>query len=154
MFRHATLAALLTLAPPALAQSPFEMPRADPSPLPGAAPSPNSPLDGLFTELFNRAQPHLDGLARDMGGLLGEYAPVFEELTGLMDDISNYEMPPERLANGDILIRRKAGAPPPPPLKELPNLLPKGGQSAPTVPPQAAPGTPTFTQPSGAQIEL
>ena len=54
-----------------------------------------------------------------------EYRPAMEELSRLMDDIGNYEMPPERLPNGDILIRRKADAPPPPPLGDLPGQQPR-----------------------------
>jgi hypothetical protein len=37
-----------------------------------------------------------------------------ESLLALMDDIGNYQ-PPERLPNGDILIRRKPDRPLPPP---------------------------------------
>ena len=168
MSRHAILTALFLAAAgaiPALAQTaaPFDMPRADEAPpatggtggdpfrFPDRAPSSeNNPLDELLNNMLERAQPHLEGLARDMGGLFDEYAPVLEELGNLMDDIGNYEMPPERLANGDILIRRKAGAPPPPPLEQLPNFVPKGDGPQ----PPAQPGAPVVTAPDGSQIEL
>lgn len=164
MIRRATLAACLAvLASSAGAQTvepaPFQMPKADET----APTSPNSgdrfqlpsrdpsgeanPIDEFLNELLGRAQPHLEGLARDVGGLMDEYAPVFEELSKLMDDIENYQLPPERLPNGDILIRRKADAPPPPPLEELPNFLPKGS----TIP---APGKPVVTPPNGSQVDL
>lgn len=142
MSRFALTAALaLSLAAPALAQgTPFEMPRAD-EPPPGAERPYELPdsdggglLEGLLNDFITRAQPHLEGLARDMGGLMEDYRPVFEELSKLMDDIGNYQMPPERLPNGDILIRRKPDAPPPPPLGDLQNLLPDGG-TKPALPP-------------------
>lgn len=142
MSRFALTAALaLSLAGSALAQgTPFEMPRAD-DPPPGTDASPELPdseggslLEGLLNDFVTRAQPHLEGLARDMGGLMEDYRPVFEELSKLMDDIGNYQMPPERLPNGDILIRRKADAPPPPPLGDLQNLLPEPAPG-PALPP-------------------
>lgn len=142
MSRFALIAALaLSLAGSALAQgTPFEMPRADDPPsgadrpyeLPGE--DGGGLLEGLLNDFVTRAQPHLEGFARDMGGLMEEYRPVFEELSKVMDDIGNYQMPPERLPNGDILIRRKADAPPPPPLEDLQNLLP---ERAPALPPPA-----------------
>ena len=141
-------------------ETPFEMPRAD-DPPPGAPSDPlrfpdiqrapgeaPSPLDELMNNMLRRAQPHLEDLARDMGGLVNDYAPVFEELGRLMDDIGNYELPPERLPNGDILIRRKAGAPPPPPLEELPNFLPRDRS------PGTAPEGETLPQTPSGQVEL
>ena len=106
--------------------TPFEMPRADDAAPGGTAPAP-SPLDELMENIFSRAQPHLEGLARDMGGLVEEYSPMFEELGGLIDDIQNYEMPPERQPNGDILIRRKRQPPAPEPGPDsAPEPLPDG----------------------------
>lgn len=136
-----TLALALSLAGQAPAQEmPFEMPRADAPPsgadrpfeLPGG--DGGGLLEGLLNDFVTRAQPHLEGLARDLGGLMEDYRPLFEELSTLMDDIGNYQMPPERLPNGDILIRRKADAPPPPPLEDLRNLLPEGTPK-PALPP-------------------
>lgn len=141
MSRFAPAAALaLFLAGPALAQdTPFQMPRAD-TPPPGTDRPYELPdedggglLEGLLNDFVTRAQPHLEGLARDIGGLMEDYRPVFEEMSQLVDDIGNYEMPPERLPNGDILIRRKADAPPPPPLE---NLRPPGEGEAPAQGPQ------------------
>jgi hypothetical protein len=42
--------------------------------------------------------------------LLGEIAPLIEELRGKIDDLADYEMP-EVLPNGDIIIRRKTPLP-------------------------------------------
>ncbi len=61
----------------------------------------------------------LEGLLDDMRPMLEEARPFFEEemlpflqsLGDLIDDITVYEMP-ERLPNGDILIRRSPDAPP------------------------------------------
>ncbi|WP_299364424.1 hypothetical protein [uncultured Paracoccus sp.] len=143
MLHRAVVACALTLlSPAAFAQGyTFEMPRADQSTPPVAIPDGQQPptepeapdidetldgsLDTIFDNLFRRAEPHLQGLAQELQGTFGELAPAFRELGGLIDDIGNYE-PPERLPNGDILIRRRADAPPPPPLEELPNLLPRG----------------------------
>ena len=61
----------------------------------------------------------LRGLMAEVGPEIGQMQdalktmqPEFEKLITLMGDFQNYETP-ERLPNGDILIRRKAGAPPP-----------------------------------------
>lgn len=148
----------------ALSQTvPFEMPRAD-DPPPATVPAPPTvpalptvpvqpdasvtvapgALEGFLNDLLSSAQPHLEGLARDMGGVVEEYRPVLEELGNLMDDVRNYDLPPERLPNGDILIRRKAGAPPPPPLEQLPGFLPR----------QAPPDDPVVITPQAPQTSL
>lgn len=73
-------------------------------------------LKGLMSEM----EPALD----EMGKALSEVEPALRdlqprmlELLALVDDLTNYQAP-ERLKNGDILIRRKPGAPTPPPLPE------------------------------------
>lgn len=73
-------------------------------------------LKGLMSEM----EPALD----EMGKALAEVEPALKdlqpkmmELLALIDDLQNYQGP-ERLENGDILIRRKPGAPPAPPLPE------------------------------------
>ncbi|SCY58862.1 hypothetical protein [Paracoccus tibetensis] len=119
-----------------------------PLPLPLAAQEPSAPApeaeDGLsliergmgllFRQFREEAAPQLDLLGRDMAGALERMAPALQELAALVDDIRNYE-PPERLANGDILIRRRAEAPPPPPLGEgLQRLLPEAGPALPGRP--------------------
>lgn len=151
MSRFALTAVLLSLPVAALAQqepgTPWQMPRADQPPAADSAPAEDATpgdslpglLDGLMNDFFERAQPHLEGLARDMGGLMEDYRPFFEEMSKLVDDIGNYELPPERLPNGDILIRRKADAPPPPPLEDMERLLPDGRDPSPRQVPQAGP---------------
>ena len=73
---------------------------------------------GMFVDnLLNDMAPEIDGLSRDLGGALAMLGPVMTDLSTMVDDISNYQTP-ERLENGDIIIRRKADAPPPPPIGE------------------------------------
>jgi hypothetical protein len=56
-------------------------------------------------------EPALD----DMAKALKELEPMVRQLAELIGDVRYYD-PPERLENGDIIIRRKADAPPPPTL--------------------------------------
>ncbi len=65
----------------------------------------------LFEGIMREMAPALD----DMAQTLREAEPVLRSILALVDDLGNYQGP-ERLPNGDILIRRKPGAPPPPPL--------------------------------------
>ncbi|TKA97529.1 AAA+ family ATPase [Cereibacter changlensis] len=61
----------------------------------------------LFRGLMDEAEPMMD----DMGQALKEMQPAARELLAMIGDLRHYEAP-ERLPNGDILIRRKADAPP------------------------------------------
>ncbi|WBU58298.1 hypothetical protein [Paracoccus sediminicola] len=137
-FRIHLAAALLALALAghAAAQQ-FEMPQAD-EPPPGQTapdrldgPPPLSELerelDGIMGDVLNRLQPHLDGLGNELADTMNEFSPALGELSGLIDDFGNYHRP-ERLENGDIIIRRRADAPPPPSTEELQKLLPEGGE--------------------------
>jgi hypothetical protein len=75
----------------------------------------------LLRGLMSEAEPMLDDMGRalnEMEPFLREMGPKLMVLVDLMGDAENYEVP-ERMPNGDILIRRKAGAPPPPPLPDL-----------------------------------
>ncbi|MCQ0971554.1 hypothetical protein MLD63_14105 [Paracoccus sp. TK19116] len=125
------LLALLSAATPAMAQDGWTPPLADQAPRvvpePGAEPEAEEErgLDLiergaglLFQQLLDDASPHLDRMGRDLSGALSQFAPAMNDLAALVDDIGNYEAP-ERLENGDILIRRRADAPPPPDLPEL-----------------------------------
>ena len=80
-------------------------------------------LKGLMTEM----EPALDEMGKALSKVeptLKELQPRMMELLALVDDLTNYQ-PPERLENGDILIRRKPDAPPPPPLPETTEPLPQ-----------------------------
>ncbi len=116
--------------------------------LPPTAPDrDDSPIDRLMSDMFRRLQPHLEGIGDELASTMNEFAPAFDELGRMMDDIGNYERP-ERLPNGDIIIRRRADAPPPPPMDELQRFLPRKrdpdappAEPRPTVP-QPTPGVP------------
>ena len=78
----------------------------------------NQIRDGL--DLFGEgARLILEGLRDEMEPMLDEVRPFFEEemlpflaeLSELIDDLAVYELP-ERLPNGDIIIRRSPDAPP------------------------------------------
>lgn len=118
--RSALFAALL-LPAPALAQSGFEMPQADaPPPAEESAPGDliGRGLEALMGEMLGRAAPHLEALGSEMEAMVDDLSPALSDLSALVDDIGNYQRP-ERLPNGDILIRRRPDAPPAPPLEHL-----------------------------------
>ena len=84
-------------------------------------------LRGLMAEM----EPALDEMGKALTELepaLKDLQPKMLELLALVDDLTNYQAP-ERLENGDILIRRKPDAPPPP-------ALPDGKTDAETATPQ------------------
>lgn len=87
-------------------------------------------ITGLMGQMMQDAGPALENLERDFGELAQTLEPTMRNMAELVDDIGNYE-PPERLENGDILIRRKAGAPPPPDLPEFVPMPKKGTPGAP-----------------------
>ena len=90
-------------------------------------------IEGFMENLLNRAQPSLDQLGQDLGGLADRIGPVLGDIGKMMDDVRNYQAP-ERLANGDIVIRRKPDAPPPPPVgPSLQDML----RPSPDTPPPA-----------------
>ncbi len=78
-------------------------------------------LGMMLDHLMNEMGPDLDALGDDMSGALSQLAPMLDDLSVLVDDLANYQAP-ERLENGDVIIRRKPGAPLPPPLGD--NLRP------------------------------
>nr|WP_111297965.1 hypothetical protein [Paracoccus saliphilus] len=91
----------------------------------------------IFRQFWQDAAPEVEGLTRDLSGTMTRLAPALQDLAVLVDDIRNYD-PPERLENGDILIRRRAGAPPPPPigddLKDLTEPAPEAVPIDPDAP--------------------
>lgn len=102
------LTVLALLAPAAAPAQDWRMPQAEEAPF-------GDSLGGLLDNLLRQAQPELDQLGRDMEGLANRLAPALGDIATLVDDFRNYEAP-QRLENGDILIRRKADAPPAPPI--------------------------------------
>lgn len=80
-------------------------------------------LKGLMSEM----EPALDEMGKalsEMEPALKDLQPKMLELLALVDDLTNYQAP-ERLQNGDILIRRKPDAPAPPPLPDPAAPLPQ-----------------------------
>lgn len=80
-------------------------------------------LKGLMSEM----EPALDEMGKALSSVepaLKDLQPRLLELLALIDDLTNYQAP-ERLENGDILIRRKPDAPTPPPLPKTPEPLPQ-----------------------------
>lgn len=135
MLRAATLTALLILPQHLLAQS-----------LPPLTNDPRDEQTDDAGDLFGRGigmmldrmmrdmQPELDRLGQDMSGALSRFAPVLDDLSVLVDDLANYQAP-ERLENGDVIIRRKPGAPPPPPIgDDLRQFTEPGAEPEPTLP--------------------
>ena len=108
-------------------------------------------LENFMQNMLNEAAPHLDKLSRDLGDIGNSLRPVLGDIGKLMDDVKNYQAP-ERLENGDILIRRRADAPPPPPvgnalremLRPAPEddpSLPRSDEDRPRVPDRVLPET-------------
>ena len=120
-------AVLAALSPHIGAAQDWVMPRADTAPQ-VEGPSSESEsfergIEDLMGGMLERFRPHLEGLASEMGRTMNEFQPTLNTLGSVVDDIANYTAP-ERLPNGDILIRRKPGAPPAPALDDLQKLLP------------------------------
>ncbi|WBU54484.1 hypothetical protein [Paracoccus sp. SCSIO 75233] len=99
----ASMALSLSVIAPLSAQE-WQMPPAEEPPVT----APDEPLsdfeqgiESMMNEMFQRFQPHLEGLGNELAETVTEFGPAFEELAGLMDDIGNYQRP-ERLPNGDI----------------------------------------------------
>ena len=80
-------------------------------------------MESFMQNMLKEAEPHLERLGRDLG-----------DIGALMDDVKNYQAP-ERLENGDILIRRRADAPPPPPVgNALREMLRPAPEDDPSLP--------------------
>jgi len=79
-------------------------------------------LRGLMDEI----RPRLERIEPELRGLADDLAPMFAELARLIDEIDAYH-PPERLPNGDIILRRKREADPPAPEAD-PLAPPEDGQ--------------------------
>ncbi|MAN57113.1 MAG: hypothetical protein ACU0DB_12225 [Paracoccus sp. (in: a-proteobacteria)] len=157
--RPFALATLLLLLPlPAPAQAPYQPPPAD---APRRSQDAEDPTDRigrglgmLFQDLWNDVGPDLNRLGEDMSGALSRMAPVLKDLAVLVDDLGNYETP-RRLENGDIVIRRKPGAPPPPPIGEnLRDFPDPDAPGADQSPDQSPDGPSVPRDPDAPEIEL
>ncbi|PTV97236.1 hypothetical protein C8J27_101348 [Rhodobacter aestuarii] len=65
--------------------------------------------------LLDEVSPHLDEMQQGLGEAAEALGPKLKQVLALIDDIRYYNAP-ERLPNGDIIMRRVPGAPEPPPL--------------------------------------
>lgn len=116
-----TLFALALLAPLGVAAQGYQPPPAQDGPPAGQESEDGfgsmleRGAESLLRDLFRDVEPHMDAIGRELGGRMQALAPLLEDAGNLMDDLRHYQRP-ERLENGDILIRRKADAPPPPPV--------------------------------------
>jgi len=98
MTRTLALALCLTLASPALAE---------PEDGPGLM---DRGIDLFLRGLMQEMEPEL----QEMGEALRAMEPQLRKLIDIAGDLKNYEAP-ERLPNGDIILRRKKDAAPLPP---------------------------------------
>lgn len=159
------LVALLAAAPLPLSAQGYEPPAADQtSPQSGETDGGESGspdlgaalekgLGSFFDDLLRDVEPQMEAIGRSLGAKVNEFAPVFDDIGAMMDDLGNYQAP-ERLANGDILIRRKPDAPPPPPLSEkFQELTRPSPDAAPEGNPDTLP-VPVPTPLSEGQVEL
>ncbi|WP_096786567.1 AAA+ family ATPase [Rhodobacter sp. CZR27] len=115
----APLALCLLLAPAQAQETPAPDPEAD---VEEGFSLLNEGAKLLFRGLMDEMEPAI----RDMGEAMGELQPALRDLLAKVDDLRNYEAP-ERLPNGDILIRRKPDAPP------LPQNAPEPDPDAPSI---------------------
>lgn len=72
-------------------------------------------LRGVLDEM----EPAIGEMQRGIEEAGRDLAPAVDKLISLLDDIRNYDAP-ERLPNGDIIIRRRPDAPPPPVIEDTP----------------------------------
>ena len=118
MIRPFALAAALTISPLWMAASghaqEWTPPQAD-TQSEGESSWMDDLMGGVLNSLLNEVGPEMGQVEDGMAGIAGKLGPVLADLATQIDDLRNYQMP-ERLENGDIILRRKADAPPPPPL--------------------------------------
>lgn len=79
----------------------------------------------LFRGILNEMGTSLDEMQEGLEDAAKDLGPALRQLLALIDDVKNYEAP-ERLPNGDVIIRRKPGAPAAPALPKSPGLPESG----------------------------
>ncbi|MBW6506249.1 MAG: AAA+ family ATPase [Rhodobacteraceae bacterium] len=111
--KRSVLAFALLFASPLAAQVPPEAP--PPPPPPASAEDGFSLMERgaqlLLRQFLNEVGPKLGEVQEGLEDALVALEPALRELFAMIGDIRNYEAP-ERLPNGDILLRRKPDAPP------------------------------------------
>ena len=63
----------------------------------------------LMESMLKEMEPAMRDMQEDFGAVLREMEPALRDLGGMIGDLRNYH-PPEKLPNGDIIIRRKTPA--------------------------------------------
>ncbi|SIS56771.1 hypothetical protein [Phaeovulum vinaykumarii] len=66
----------------------------------------------LMQGLADKIEPKLGEIGRGLDEAMADIEPALRELAEMIGDLRNYE-PPERLPNGDIILRRKRDLPAP-----------------------------------------
>jgi len=115
MMKAALLVLCLTAAPLAAQQPPAAPPAPSEVPVEEGLDLLSRGARSLLQSFLGEIDPALRHMQEGVQGL----GPMLRDLAALLGDVQHYEAP-ERLPNGDVLIRRKAGAPPPPALPEAP----------------------------------
>lgn len=77
--------------------------------------------EALMRGLMDEIRPQLESLAPELRRLGEGIGPMLGDLTEMIDELDAYH-PPERLPNGDIILRRKESAEP------APRALPPPGE--------------------------
>lgn len=60
----------------------------------------------ILRSMLDEMKPALKEFQRDFGEAMGEMGPALRDLAAAIGDLRNYH-PPEKLPNGDIILRRK-----------------------------------------------
>lgn len=63
----------------------------------------------ILRSMIDKVEPTLKDLQQDFGAALDEMGPALGHLVEMIGDMRNYHAP-EKLPNGDIIIRRKSPA--------------------------------------------
>lgn len=114
----ACLALPLVLAAPAVAEE-----QGQATPLPDAPPHTQERpdilgegirrmMEGLAEDLRPQMQEFANKIGPTLEGFIDEMGPALNDLAEMIGDLNAYH-PPERLPNGDIILRRKTPLPPP-----------------------------------------
>ncbi len=63
----------------------------------------------LLEQFFQKAEPAMKDMQEGLAQLMQDYGPILRDLAEMAGDLHNYHAP-EKLPNGDIILRRKTPA--------------------------------------------
>jgi len=63
----------------------------------------------LLDQFFKQAEPAMKDMQEGLAQLMKDYGPMLRDLAAMAGDLHNYHAP-EKLPNGDIILRRKTPA--------------------------------------------